>query len=162
MAESRIDSYEDNTKMVTYHYNDHKDNSYVEVCEHAHIFIRKLLWHCPDANFRMIRYYGFYSTRAAGQLDHIYELYGQKRKRRLRNRAQRKKKADAEKKTYRFRYRMIADFNRDPIKCRCGCIMNHACDYDPFKKLPADCRELVLRDYRNSCININRRLAGMT
>ncbi|MBS7124482.1 MAG: transposase [Coprobacillus sp.] len=35
----------------------------MEVYESAENFINNLILHCPDENFKMVRYYGFYSNR---------------------------------------------------------------------------------------------------
>lgn len=61
IAESRILKYEGN--KVTYCYNRHEDNKYVEETITGKEFIGKLLMHVPDRQFKMIRYYGVYSRK---------------------------------------------------------------------------------------------------
>lgn len=85
MAENRIIKYEDDKKMIRWWYNRHEDEKYIEVYERAKNFINNLILHCPDENFKMIRYYGFYSNRNKKLLEKIYELYGIKKKKRIRN-----------------------------------------------------------------------------
>ena len=51
----------------------------------AENFINNLILHCPDENFKMIRYYGFYSSGNKKLLEKVYELYGIKKKKRIRN-----------------------------------------------------------------------------
>ena len=63
MAENRIIKYEDDKKMIRWWYNRHEDEKYIEVYESAENFINNLILHCPDENFKMVRYYGFYSNR---------------------------------------------------------------------------------------------------
>ena len=50
-------------KMIRWWYNRHEDEKYIEVYESAENFINNLILHCPDENFKMVRYYGFYSNR---------------------------------------------------------------------------------------------------
>ena len=56
---SRIDSY-DGTN-VTFHYNRHEDNVFVRKTLPAMDFIKLLIQHIPDKQFKMIRYYGLYA-----------------------------------------------------------------------------------------------------
>ena len=45
----------------------------------AEKFIGRFVQHIPDANFRMIRYYGFLANRVRGKLlPLVYQLLGQK------------------------------------------------------------------------------------
>lgn len=59
IALSRIDSY-DGTN-VTFHYNRHEDNAFVRKTLPAMDFIKLLIQHIPDKQFKMIRYYGLYA-----------------------------------------------------------------------------------------------------
>lgn len=56
---SRIDSYDG--ESVTFHYNRHEDNVYVEKTLPAIDFIRLLIQHIPEKHFKMTRYYGLYA-----------------------------------------------------------------------------------------------------
>lgn len=91
MAENRIIKYEDDKKMIRWWYNRHEDEKYIEVYKSAKNFINNLILHCPDENFKMIRYYGFYSNSNKKLLEKVYELYGIKKKKRIRNLKERKK-----------------------------------------------------------------------
>ena len=59
IALSRIDSYDG--EMVTFHYNKHEDNSFVKKTLPAIDFIKLLILHIPEKNFKMTRYYGLYA-----------------------------------------------------------------------------------------------------
>ena len=91
MAENRIIKYEDDKKMIRWWYNRHEDEKYIEVYENAENFINNLILHCLDENFKMIRYYGFYSNRNKKLLEKVYELYEIKNKKHIRNLKERKK-----------------------------------------------------------------------
>lgn len=59
IALKRIDSYDG--ENVTFHYNRHEDNVYVQKTIPALDFIRLLIQHIPEKNFKMTRYYGLYA-----------------------------------------------------------------------------------------------------
>ena len=59
IATSRIDNYDG--EMVTFHYNRHEDDVYVEETIPALEFIERLIRHIPEKHFKMIRYYGIYA-----------------------------------------------------------------------------------------------------
>jgi hypothetical protein len=59
IATSRIDKYDG--ENVTFHYNRHEDDKYIEETIPALEFIEKLIQHIPERNFKMIRYYGVYA-----------------------------------------------------------------------------------------------------
>ena len=59
IALKRIDAYDG--ENVTYHYNRHEDNAYVQKTIPALEFISLLIQHIPEKNFKMIRYYGLYA-----------------------------------------------------------------------------------------------------
>ena len=61
IATSRIDNYDENTGTVTFHYNRHEDNKYVLKTIPALDFIKRLIRHIPEKNFKMIRYGGLYA-----------------------------------------------------------------------------------------------------
>lgn len=60
IATKRIDKYDKENDTVTFHYNKHEDNSYVEKTIPAMDFCSLLMQHIPEKNFKMIRYYGIY------------------------------------------------------------------------------------------------------
>lgn len=59
IATSRIDSYDGDN--VTFHYNRHEDNSYVERTLPVLDFMALLTQHIPEKHFKMTRYYGLYA-----------------------------------------------------------------------------------------------------
>ena len=59
IASSRIDRYDG--QSVTFHYNRHEDNKYVEETIPAMEFIKRLIRHIPEKHFKMIRYGGLYA-----------------------------------------------------------------------------------------------------
>lgn len=61
IASSRIDSYDG--ENVTFHYNKHEDNSYVEKTLPVLEFIQLLIQHIPEKHFKMTRYYGLYARQ---------------------------------------------------------------------------------------------------
>lgn len=59
IATSRIDKYDG--ESVTFHYNRHEDNKYVEETLPATYFIKHLIRHIPEKHLKMIRYGGIYA-----------------------------------------------------------------------------------------------------
>ena len=59
IATSRIDKYDG--ENVTFHYNRHEDDVYVEETIPALDFIGRVIQHIPEKHFKMIRYYGLYA-----------------------------------------------------------------------------------------------------
>ena len=59
IATSRIDSYDG--ENVTFHYNKHEDNSYVQKTMPVLDFIKLLIQHIPEKHYKMTRYYGLYA-----------------------------------------------------------------------------------------------------
>ena len=59
IATSRIDHYDG--KLVTFHYNRHEDDRYVQETIPAIDFIKRLIPHIPEKHFKMIRYGGLYA-----------------------------------------------------------------------------------------------------
>ena len=59
IATSRIDRYDGET--VTFHYNRHEDDQYVEETLPVMDFIKRLIRHIPEKHFKMIRYGGLYA-----------------------------------------------------------------------------------------------------
>ncbi len=105
IATSRIDQYDG--EMVTFHYNRHEDEQYVEETIPAMEFIQRLIRHIPEKHFKMIRYAGLYARhrkidsklyRAIHQSKHhIYRRFNQ------------------------WRTAILFSFGYDPIKCPdCG------------------------------------------
>ena len=59
IATSRIDKYDG--ESVTFHYNRHEDDAYIEETLPAMDFIKRLIRHIPEKHFKMIRYGGLYA-----------------------------------------------------------------------------------------------------
>ena len=122
MAQSRILEYDKSKCYVKYYYEDHRTDEYIEVEEHVFEFLKKLIIHIPEEQFKMIRYYGIYAT-----CDH-------KKKEKV------KKKLEAQKngvsKLLSYRRELIDTFDTDPLLCSCGAYMEFI-DFwvpSPFRK----------------------------
>ena len=108
IATSRIDSYDG--KNVTFHYNRHEDDSYVEETVPAMDFIKRLIQHIPEKHFKMIRYGGLYARRR----DTDKKL----------NRAISKEKHRFYQSLNEWRNCIFTSFGYDPLKCpKCGTTM---------------------------------------
>jgi hypothetical protein len=107
MAQSRIKNYDGNT--VTFTYTPHDSDQLVTETVSAHEFIARLIIHIPDREFKMIRYYGFYSSAS-------------KKRKWARRREPRLFAAEVRRaKDNQFWYRKIwIAFHYDPLKCPCG------------------------------------------
>jgi hypothetical protein len=66
IAESRILSYDGET--VSFTYKEHRMTEKATITLPAFDFIKRLIVHIPDINFRVIRYFGFYANRVRGTL----------------------------------------------------------------------------------------------
>lgn len=62
MSQNRITNYDDVNKTIDYYYEDHKTNERIDVHENVIDFIKKLVQHIPEKQFKMVRYYGIYAT----------------------------------------------------------------------------------------------------
>ena len=69
IAESRILKYDG--KNVTYKYTRHEDNKVIVETVHVYEFIKRIIRHIPEKNFKMIRYFGIYSRRSKGKVTFI-------------------------------------------------------------------------------------------
>jgi hypothetical protein len=71
MAESRIDDVDHVKRQITYTYEPHEDDllpdeekcGTITVTEDIYEFIKKLIVHIPEHQFKMIRYYGVYASK---------------------------------------------------------------------------------------------------
>lgn len=61
IATSRIDKYNTVDDTVTFHYNRHEDDKYIEETLPAMDFIQRLIRHIPEKHFKQVRYYGLYA-----------------------------------------------------------------------------------------------------
>jgi hypothetical protein len=101
IAESRILKYDG--ENVTYKYTRHEDNKVVIETVHVYEFIKKIIVHIPEKNFKMIRYFGLYSRRSKGKNNFIKMIDERilKLKRSIAN----------------WENRILATFGVDPCKC---------------------------------------------
>ena len=116
MAENRITEYNKESKTVSWFYNDHKDEKRHDVTDNVIDFINRLIIHIPDYHFLTTRYYGFYANASKKTLDKVHALLGIKKKNKLNK--------------LKYRTHLIDSFNRDPIQCKCGAIMQYTYTYN--------------------------------
>ncbi|MDE6952250.1 MAG: transposase [Erysipelotrichales bacterium] len=147
MAESRIVKYDDVNRTVHWYYHRHEDEKRIDVTEPVETFINNVVLHCPNENFKMVRYFGFYSNKSSKTYDKMAVLVGKKVRRRTQLKKERKAAAKIKQNKTHFRYNMIKSFQRDPLLCKCGEIMEYVETYDPFE---GDIKND--RQYRNKCI----------
>lgn len=147
MAESRIVKYDDIKKTVHWYYHRHEDDKRIDITEPVNNFIMKVILHCPNENFKMVRYFGFYSNKSAKDYDSMADLLGMKLKKKLQLKKERQIIAKKKEENTHFRYNMIKSFQRDPLLCECGETMVYIETYDPLEgELKND------RRYRDRCI----------
>lgn len=108
MANSRIINYDGHT--VTYFYERHEDGKRVVVSLPAFDFIKKLIIHIPDRQFKMVRYYGIYAHATQNSKDLIMLTSSFHRVR--------------IKKHSNWRFNIALSFNYDPLACSCGHTMS--------------------------------------
>jgi len=107
LAQSRITDY--TGEHVTFTYTPHGSDELISETLHVFDFIKKLIIHIPDRNFKMIRYQGFYFKRKRIQ-------YMQHQKRLAFNEYSRMLTIHGS-----WRKRILFYFNRDTLKCiYCG------------------------------------------
>ena len=101
IATSRIDKYDG--EMVTFHYNRHEDEQYIEETIPAMEFIQRLIRHIPEKHFKMIRYGGIYARHR--EIDS--KLY----------RAISKSKHHIYRSFNQWRTAILSSFGHDPLVC---------------------------------------------
>ena len=107
IATSRIDKYDGD--HVTFHYNRHEDDLYVEETLPVMDFIQKLIQHIPEKHYKMIRYGGIYARHR--EID-----------KKLR-RAVSREKHQIYRSFNKWRTAILSAFGYDPLKCECGATM---------------------------------------
>ena len=107
IATSRIDKYDGD--FITFHYNRHEDDSYVEETIPVMEFIERLIRHIPEKHFKMIRYGGLYARhrKIDEQLNHAIS----------------REKQHLYKNFNRWREAILLSFGYDPLTCECGATM---------------------------------------
>jgi hypothetical protein len=101
IAESRIINYDG--QNVTYKYTRHEDNKVIVETVHVYEFIKKIIIHIPEKNFKMIRYFGLYSRRTKGKTNFIKMID--------------EKILKVRKSIANWEYRILATFGVDPCRC---------------------------------------------
>lgn len=104
MAQSRILDY-DGT-YVKYYYERHEDGQRVEETIHAYEFIKRLIKHIPDRNFKVVRYYGLYA-REHKQSRKIFKLLNPTQ-------------IEIRQQLRKWNLAIELSFGYDPTKCDCG------------------------------------------
>ena len=101
IATSRIDKYDGD--HVTFHYNRHEDDKYIQETIPAIDFIKRLIRHIPEKHFKMIRYGGLYARHR--KIDS--KLY----------RAISKSKHRFYRSFHQWRTAILTSFGYDPLEC---------------------------------------------
>ena len=57
--------------MIHWYYNRHEDDERIDVINQVEEFIKKVIKHCPNENFKMVRFYGFYANSASKKYNMI-------------------------------------------------------------------------------------------
>jgi hypothetical protein len=105
IAESRILSYDG--KQVKFYYIRHEDDERVEESIDAIEFIKKLIIHIPEEQFKMIRYYGIYAQHTK-ERPKLIKMVNEKIK-------------ELRHKMRKWRIRIMKSFGYDPLECnKCG------------------------------------------
>ena len=104
MAQSRILDY-DGT-YVKYYYERHEDGQRVEETIHAYEFIKRLIKHIPDRNFKVVRYYGLYAKEHK-QSKKLFKLLNQTQ-------------IEIRQQLRKWNLAIELSFGYDPTKCNCG------------------------------------------
>ena len=107
IATSRIDKYDGD--FVTFHYNRHEDNKYVQETIPVMEFIKRLIRHIPEKHYKMIRYGGLYARHREND-------------KKLR-RAVSRQKHHLYRSVNQWRTAILSSFGYDPLKCECGATM---------------------------------------
>ena len=101
IATSRIDKYDG--EFVTFHYNLHEDNKYVEETLPATYFIKHLIRHIPEKHFKINRYGGIYARHR--EIDkHLHRTIAKEKHHFFRSLNQ-------------WRTAILSSFGYDPMQC---------------------------------------------
>ena len=104
MAQSRILNYDGQT--VTFWYKRHQDDKKVIESISAFDFIKRLIIHIPETQFKTVRYYGLYAKKH--KFSHLLSKMLPQTKRIFHERYS------------HWRERILLSFGYDPLKCSCG------------------------------------------
>ena len=128
IATSRIDKYDGD--FVTFHYNRHEDDVYVEETIPVMEFIERLIRHIPEKHFKMTRYGGLYARHReidkklrpaiSHEKRHFFRIFNE------------------------WRNAIVMSFGYDPLKCsKCGTTMLFLKMY--FKHEPVSLEDMYRR-----------------
>jgi predicted Zn-dependent protease with MMP-like domain len=116
IANSRIVKYDG--KKVTIYYEKHEDGQRVEEEMDVMEFIKKVIIHIADKQFKMVRYYGIYASHAKKR-PYLLKMVDEKIQ-------------EIKRKYKTWRYRIMKSFGYDPLKCeKCGNTMELTDIYYP-------------------------------
>ena len=101
IALKRIDSYDG--ENVTFHYNRHEDNAYIQKTIPAMEFIKLLIQHIPEKNYKMTRYYGLYARHREQDKD-LHKAIHKSKHRFIQS-------------FTKWRNNILLSFGYDPLKC---------------------------------------------
>lgn len=118
MAQSRITHYDG--QYVTFWYQRHEDNEKVTETISAIEFIKRLIIHIPDRQFKTVRYYGLYAKK----YQHHAKLF----------KMIPPSKIKTQQLFENWRHRILLSFNYDPLKCTCGHTLELIDFFYPKKK----------------------------
>jgi len=108
LAQSRITDYDGET--VSFEYTPHGSNQTVTETLPVFDFIKRLIIHIPEQNFKMLRYMGFYHNRNPKHKEYL-----------KRSKKMTPLMFKSHKKINRnWRNRIFHYFGYDPLKCLCG------------------------------------------
>lgn len=108
-ASSRIISIKDN--YITFWYQRHEDDKYVVEKIHIYEFIKRIIMHIQEKNFKTLRYYGFYSKHHKQEKNYTRILN--------------KEQYEMHRQFTTWRMLALKAFQEDPYECKkCKGIMN--------------------------------------
>lgn len=108
MAQSRILDY-DGTYVIFY-YERHEDGKRIKEKIHVFDFIKRLIIHISDTNFKVVRYYGIYAKRHKHS-SKIFKMLSQTQ-------------IEIRQQLRKWRLSIELSFGYDPIRCSCGNLMS--------------------------------------
>lgn len=118
MAQSRIINYDGN--LVTFWYERHEDGKKVIETITAFEFIKRLIIHIPEEQFKMVRYYGLYAKKHKHQ-SKLFKMVNENT-------------IKVRKLLSHWRERIQLSFGYDPILCSCGRKMEFIDIFFPSQK----------------------------
>lgn len=123
ISTKRIDKYDGD--FVTFHYNRHEDDKYVQETIPVLDFMQRLIQHIPERQFKMIRYYGLYARHRESDKKLNLAISKEKHKILL--------------SFNRWRECILSSFGYDPLKCpNCGKMMTFGELYHNHHRVPLD------------------------